>query len=437
MRIGFLPILNPNSGGIYQYSLTMLEALAAIGKEGLSHEFSLLYSGRKDPPLASTALPWPLIPLRQSRSFPREVKRMAAAAASGGLVPGDRTRRSLVEIPSTDRYFPKFKRWIAQRLGELGIELMIFPAPSALSFESGFPYVIAIHDLQHRLQPEFPEVSANGEWEKREYLFRNVVRFATLLIADSETGKEDILECYAGFGATPDRVKVLPYLPAVYLSTPVSQEKRAAVRVKYRLTEPYFFYPAQFWPHKNHLRITKALGLLRERDNLTAHVVFCGSYAGEIREETFQQTMQVARELSVDRQIHYLGYVADQDMPPLYAEAVGLIMPTFFGPTNIPVLEAWEFGCAVITSDIRGIREQVGDAGVLVDPRSVESIAEAIYRLWRDDSLRRKLAEAGRRRLESYSRDDHRRQLRAIVQEAAERAPKQTPSVNLRPAYSR
>ena len=50
--------------------------------------------------------------------------------------------------------------------------------------------------LQHRLQPEFPEVSANGEWEWREYLFRNGARYATLLLADSEVGKEDILNFY-------------------------------------------------------------------------------------------------------------------------------------------------------------------------------------------------------------------------------------------------
>ena len=73
---------------------------------------------------------------------------------------------------------------------------------------------MAIHDLQHRLQPEFPEVSANGEWERREYRFRNGARYATLLLADSEVGKEDLLNFYGPYGVTPDRVKVLPFIPA-------------------------------------------------------------------------------------------------------------------------------------------------------------------------------------------------------------------------------
>jgi glycosyltransferase involved in cell wall biosynthesis len=96
-------------------------------------------------------------------------------------------------------------------------------------------------------------------------------------------------------------------------------------------------------------------------------------------------------------------------------------MPTFFGPTNIPVLEAWAFACPVLTSDIRGIREQVADAAVLVDPRSVESIAEGIYRLWTDEKLRLTVTEAGRRRLSSYTPDDFRNRLIEILDEAKDR----------------
>jgi glycosyltransferase involved in cell wall biosynthesis len=105
-------------------------------------------------------------------------------------------------------------------------------------------------------------------------------------------------------------------------------------------------------------------------------------------------------------------------MSVIYAEARALTMPTFFGPTNIPVLEAWGFGCPVLTSDIRGIREQVGDAGVLVDPLSVEAIAEGIYQLWTDEGLRRTLAERGRQRLASYTPDDYRKRLIDIIEEA-------------------
>lgn len=420
MRIGIVPALDAASGGIYQYSLTMLNALAAIQGQGFSHDFCLLYREREKP--KETIVPWPVLSLRRAASLRYKLRKKWASLASGAFGPAGRTRLvDPISLPASDPYFPRFRPRVAERLDELSIGLLVFPAPASLSFESGFPYIMAIHDLQHRLQPEFPEVSANGEWEKREYLFRNGVRFSNLVIADSDTGREDILQYYSAYGATADRVKVLPYLPADYISPDVSDEDRRRVREKYQLPERYFFYPAQFWPHKNHLRIVQAVGLLSETRQTRVHVVFSGSYDGEIRQRTFTEMMEMARKLSLSHQIRYLGYASDDDMSALYAEAVGLLMPTFFGPTNIPVLEAWRFGCPVITSDIRGIREQAGDAALLVDPRSVEAIEEAIYRLWDDGSLRRVLAEQGRRRLKLYTPEDYRRRLTAIMREGVER----------------
>jgi len=131
--------------------------------------------------------------------------------------------------------------------------------------------------------------------------------------------------------------------------------------------------------------------------------------------------MSLAVELGIQEQIHYLGYVPDTDMSALYAEAVALVMPTFFGPTNIPILEAWAFRCPVLTSDIRGIREQVADAAVLVAPHSVEAIANGIYQLLTDSALRQTLIEQGTKRLSTFTFDDYVGQLGAILEEAKAR----------------
>jgi glycosyltransferase involved in cell wall biosynthesis len=319
--------------------------------------------------------------------------------------------------PDVVRYQAEANRWF----NDCGIDLMIYPDSSPLSFEAGVPYIMAIHDLQHRLQPEFPEVSANGEWECREYMFRNGARYATLLLADSEVGKEDILNFYGPYGITSDRVKVLPFLPACYLGVDVSESERQRLRTIYHLPERYLFYPAQFWPHKNHARIVQALGLLKQEHGVKIPIVFCGSYTGEIRERTFHEVMLLSSQLGIEPQIHYLGYVSDEDISGLYAEAVALVMPTFFGPTNIPPLESWAFGRPVLSSDIRGIREQIGDAGVLVDPRSVEAIAEGIFRLWTNEHLCKELADRGRERLRGYTPDDFRNRLEGILEEARTR----------------
>jgi glycosyltransferase involved in cell wall biosynthesis len=130
--------------------------------------------------------------------------------------------------------------------------------------------------------------------------------------------------------------------------------------------------------------------------------------------------MALAHRLGLSDQVHHLGRVPDEVMSGLYAEALALVMPTFFGPTNIPPLEAWAFGCPVLCSDIRGIREQIGDAGLLVPPRSTEAIAEGMYRLWTDRHLRHQLAARGRRRLAEYTPEDFRRRLADIICQANE-----------------
>jgi glycosyltransferase involved in cell wall biosynthesis len=131
--------------------------------------------------------------------------------------------------------------------------------------------------------------------------------------------------------------------------------------------------------------------------------------------------MALSVQLGVADLVHDLGYAPNELMSRLYSEASALVMPTFFGPTNIPVLEAWALGCPVLTSDIRGIREQAGDAAVLADPSSAEAIADGIARIVTDSEFRATLIDRGRRRLAEYSAADHRRRLMEILADAKTR----------------
>ena len=426
MRIGILPCLDRSTGGIYQYSVTMLDALHSWKETGCEHQFVVFAS----PSLRSSLTPrngrdWTVASLNlatpySTRRFVTDAMRRAAAAAWRRLAGGRRSKAGGAAAIDVNKVVAQ--PHITQQFRRLHVDLAVYPFVQPMAFEADIPFVVAVHDLQHRLQPEFPEVSANGEWEWREYLYRNGTRSATLILADSEVGKEDILRCYGPYGVTPDRVKVLPFLAAPYLGSRASEDDMQRVRAAYQLPERYLFYPAQFWAHKNHTRIVQALGQLRHEYRLEIPIVFCGSHAGELRERTFQEVMSSAARLGVERQIFHTGYVPDEDMAALYAGAAALVMPTFFGPTNIPVIEAWAHGCPVLTSDIRGIREQVGDAGILVDPRSIESIADGISRLWTDQSLSQELARRGHRRLGEYTPDDYRARLVGILEEAGLRA---------------
>lgn len=409
MRIGVVANLDRSWGGIYQYAVTFVSALSEVDT---GDEFVLfVYEGDRVPlelddiafervALRVIAGPAGTLASKAALLLPDDVRAHLRDALARALAP----RGGAVADAASAAQRPEIDAAWAGFFARHGIDLLLFTADSELAPTTGVPFVAAVHDLQHRLQPEFPEVSADGEYERREARIGATIRHATAILVDSEVGREDVLACYGGEGVDPEAVRVLPFLPAAPVSSPPSSREVTRVRAAHGLPEGYLFYPAQFWPHKNHERIVEALGLLAAR-GLRPHVAFAGTHSGELRELTHAQVMTRAVELGVAEQVHDLGYVDDADMAPLYAGATALVMPTFFGPTNIPVVEAWGLGCPVITSDIRGIREQAGDAALLVDPRDPESIAGGIARVVGDARLRDHLAAAGRARVAAYTRE--------------------------------
>jgi glycosyltransferase involved in cell wall biosynthesis len=437
MHIGVVPNLSFEDGGVRQYSLSVLNALRAFANAWPTLEITVVLPEDELPqvrPYMDAA--WSTLPpappsvwrsgLRKARVLVgegphRELWRTIRRGA-------DSWRAGLKQLAIEEHLDrvgrrPDISRWYRARR----IDLMLYPVAHSFAFEADIPYVVTIHDMQHRLQPEFAEVSAQGEWMAREYLYRNAARQATLIVADSDVGREDIVQFYGLYGVGPDRVRVLPSCPPPYLAVgdPKSSEEHARKLYK-QLPKRYLFYPANFWPSKNHLHLVEALGDLRARYGLCIPLVLCGSHGGSLRDQTFRDVMAAAERGGVTQQVCYLGYVPDELIAGLFAGATGLVMPTFFGPTNIPVVEAWAFGCPVITSRVHGITEQVGDAALLVNPTSVGEIADAIRRLWIDGELRASLAERGRERGAAYTDLDFNERFFSIMEEAIVRVARAT-----------
>jgi glycosyltransferase involved in cell wall biosynthesis len=102
-------------------------------------------------------------------------------------------------------------------------------------------------------------------------------------------------------------------------------------------------------------------------------------------------------------------------MPEFYRRARALVMPTYYGPTNIPPLEAFSVGCPVAISGIYGMPEQAGDAALFFDPDSVAEVAASIRSLWVDDALCARLAAAGKKRSADWGKDQFNQRVRLIL----------------------
>ncbi len=249
------------------------------------------------------------------------------------------------------------------------------------------PVVEPIHDLMHRLVPEFAEVCIDMELEKRDILYSSIVRNAIGVLVDSSVGANHVKDIYGR--CHEDRLYVLPFAAPRYL-----EEETEKVELPF---DKYIFYPAQFWMHKNHKNLILAIDELRQRDELV-NCVFVGP-----PKNSYNDVVSLIEQKELKEQICVLDYVSNNKMKYLYQNARALVMPTFFGPTNIPPLEAIVVGCPVAVSRIYGMPDQLGDAALYFDPSSVDDIAGVLHDLWTDDAVCGKLRENGKKRIKNFT----------------------------------
>ncbi|QQN62749.1 glycosyltransferase [Bradyrhizobium diazoefficiens] len=256
------------------------------------------------------------------------------------------------------------------------------------------PFIITIFDGCHRDAPEFPEVRTFGEFERREILFRLASTKAVAVIVNAPELIDHLCRRYA---MERERAICIPFSPSTYVGRSAPDAAAdAAVLAKYRLEPGYLFYPAQFWQHKNHITLLAALASLRER-GITEGLVLCGS------NRSGREKIDAAiRTYGLSEQISIIGFVESAELGALYRGASALVMPTYFGPTNLPPLEAWAVGTPVIYPE--AFKAQAGDAAILFDYDDPRSLADAIVNL-RAEGARERLRAAGHLRLAQFAEE--------------------------------
>lgn len=364
-RVGVLLTAGPG-GGTYQYTQTILDAALTLPRDRYS-----LVAAYIDP-----------LWLDQ---FPGDVERIALTDSGWNRALNMGWHKSHLPISVWRKSAARLDSNIRALMSHHA-DLWICPNHDRYAFRAPVPTLGTVHDLMHRYEPSFPEVAQDGEYERREFHFSETCRWAKGVLVDSEVGKQQLRDSY---GIAESRVFVLPYIAPRYMREPATPD--AEFDARYELPKKFFFYPAQAYRHKNHRALVKAIALMQE-----AHPDVQLVLVGAAERNGYADLRALIEAKHLNEHVKFLGYVPDADMPVFYKRARALVMPTFFGPTNIPPLEAFEVGCPVATSRIYGVPEQLGDAALLFDPHSIEEIHDCLLRLWMDDSLCADLAERGR-----------------------------------------
>jgi glycosyltransferase involved in cell wall biosynthesis len=364
-RVGLLLAIEPTWGGAFQYDLSILDAMAQLPQDEIevivaySHPSWLKYLDRY------------------------KFKKVAVPLGYWGRFFGQLLHCSGISTSLWRTVTPWFHPTVRAIMREK-CDFWIFPSQDPWGYLAPVPALATIHDLMHRYERRFPEIGTSWQYAWREWHFRNTCRWSQGILVDSQLGKMHIIDSYK---IDPSRIHVLPFIAPSYL------DDRPLVIIttpETKLPKKFLFYPAQFWEHKNHKRLVKAIFILKSRFP-DIKLVLTGAKKNE-----YNVIQKFVVKLGLADDVIFLDYVSDDQMGLLYRNARAMIMPTFSGPTNIPPLEAMKSGCPSAVSNIYAMPEQTKGAALLFDPESVEDMAFSMAKLWEDDELCRVLSERGK-----------------------------------------
>ncbi|OKO77041.1 mannosyltransferase [Bradyrhizobium sp. NAS80.1] len=281
-----------------------------------------------------------------------------------------------------------------KKLSSAGVDIVYFTTTSNWNLALyKLPFIITIFDGCFRDSPEFDEVREFAQFERRDIVWRSAVTKAAVVITNADELIDMLCRRYA---MERDHAVCIPFSPSLYVSRSgtTGEADDAAILKKYGLEPGYLFYPAQFWSHKNHATILLAMRLLRDQGERHT-LVLCGSDPGA--RAAFEA---LVAQHGLGDSVRMLGFVPSVELGALYRGANALVMATYFGPTNLPPLEAWAVGTAVIYPE--AFKAQAGDAAILFDYDDPASLAKAIVKVGSAEE-RARLAIAGKERLAYFA----------------------------------
>lgn len=385
-KVGIFLEAPPHFGGTFQYTQSMLDAVAALPRDRFTVVAAYATDLWKDP-LASY----------------QDMRKIAVTRGFWGRAFG--LAWVLSRLPMglwrslSPWIFPMSRVMLREQC-----DLWIFPAQDARSYQVPVPALVTVLDLYHLYDGRrFPELADKRQLFYKKPNYANICRWAKALTVLSEIDKQQVMESY---NLPAERIHVLPLTVPRYIAeaqTPDDFDSR------YRLPPKYFFYPAQFWEHKNHKNVLHAMAVLKKEIG-DLKLVLVGS-----KKNAWDSVQEMIHDLDLSDQILVLGYVPNEDMPELYRRARALVFASCCGPTNIPPLEALELGCPMALAEATCMPDRVGDAALVFHQDSAPQITDCMRQLWIDDDLCAELRKKGTVKAAAWGQQQFNQRLETIV----------------------
>lgn len=272
--------------------------------------------------------------------------------------------------------------------------------------------VITVHDLTPLIFPQhFPSgLRGKMSWLIQRYNLHRSER----IITDSEASKKDIIRLV---GISEKNIDVVYLAAGEEFQRLKTQDVRLkTIKEKYNLPEKFVLYVGDVTWNKNLPRLIKAI----KEINLT--LVMVGK---NLAQKDFDRSnpwnrdlVEVNRIAEGDRRIIRLGFVPTEDLVALYNSASVFVMPSIYEGFGLPILEAMQSGCPVITTKGGSLPEVAGEAAMYADQYDINSIANAIGEVFFSEKLRSSLSEKGIAQAKKFSWEKTARQTIEAYQKA-------------------
>lgn len=287
-------------------------------------------------------------------------------------------------------YYLWFEHYIPRTLKKIGADIFFSP-DGYLSLKTNVPSMNVFHDLNFEHYPQ------DLPWIERKYYrhyFPEYAHKARRIATVSEYSKSDIVKLY---GVDKNKIDVV-YNGANENFRPLDEKTQLETRQKFTEGAPYFLFVGSLHPRKNIARMLPAFDIFKASDSQGVKLMIVGE-----KKWWTEEIENAYKSMKFKDEVVFAGRLNAHDLHRVIASALATSYVSYFEGFGIPIVESFSCDVPVITSNVTSMPEVAGDAALLVDPFSVESIANAYKKMAGDEKLRASLVEKGRERRKMFS----------------------------------
>lgn len=258
-------------------------------------------------------------------------------------------------------------------------------------------FITTVHDLAFLTSPK------TFTFSTRLYfflLFKVSLKLCDKIIAVSNVTKKDMIEHYS---IHEEKVLVIHSGISAFYKPTSSEERKKKVLLKYNILEKYILFVGALSPRKNVVSILKAYKtyntyLQKQQKKESITLVLVGKKAW-----LYDDIFSFIFENKMGKSVLFLDYVPENDLVVLYSNAELFLFPSLYEGFGFPVLEAMACGTPVITSNVSSLPEVAGNAAILVDPKNVEEITEAMIKITHNPKLKEEFIKKGKEQVKKFT----------------------------------